>query len=94
MSSVTLSELHSDTAGVVKRVSEGETIFIEQDGETVAQLRPIAKLRPTTPMPDREAYFRTLKPDPTEADPFSQQLAAGRPFRQIVSTHGNVDLDH
>jgi antitoxin (DNA-binding transcriptional repressor) of toxin-antitoxin stability system len=67
MSSITLSELHSDTAAVVKRVSEGEVIFIEQDGETIAQLRPIAKLRPTVPMPDREAYFRTLKPDSTDS---------------------------
>jgi antitoxin (DNA-binding transcriptional repressor) of toxin-antitoxin stability system len=67
MSSITLSELHSDTAAIVKRVSEVEVIFIEQDGESIAQLRPIAKLRPTAPMPDREAYFRTLRPDPTDS---------------------------
>jgi antitoxin (DNA-binding transcriptional repressor) of toxin-antitoxin stability system len=60
MSSITLSELQSDAAAVVKRVSQGEVIFIEQDGETVAQLRPVAKLRPTKPMPDREALFKSL----------------------------------
>jgi antitoxin (DNA-binding transcriptional repressor) of toxin-antitoxin stability system len=67
MSSITLDELQSDAAAVVKRVSQGEVILIEQDGETVAQLRPIMKVRPTTPMPDREAYFRTLAPDPTDS---------------------------
>ncbi len=67
MSSITLDELQSDTAAVVKRVYQGEVIFIEKDGETVAQLRPVMKARPTTPMPDREAYFRALAPDPTDS---------------------------
>jgi antitoxin (DNA-binding transcriptional repressor) of toxin-antitoxin stability system len=67
MRSITLGELHTDTAAVVRRVSEGEVIFIEDDGETVAQLQPIIRVRPTTPMPDREAYFRTLAPDLTDS---------------------------
>jgi antitoxin (DNA-binding transcriptional repressor) of toxin-antitoxin stability system len=60
MSSITLSELQSDAAALVKRVAQGEVIFIEQDGETVAQLRPIAKSRPARPMPDREALIQSL----------------------------------
>jgi antitoxin (DNA-binding transcriptional repressor) of toxin-antitoxin stability system len=32
MSSITLDELQSDAAAVVKRVSQGEVILIEQDG--------------------------------------------------------------
>jgi antitoxin (DNA-binding transcriptional repressor) of toxin-antitoxin stability system len=67
MSSITLNELQSDGAAVVKRVSQGEVIFIEHDGEAVAQLRPILKVRPTAPMPDREAYFSALAPDPTDS---------------------------
>jgi prevent-host-death family protein len=60
MSRATLTELHAHTEAIVKRVSAGETVTIVQDGEAVAQLQPVFKLRPTRPMPDREALIQAL----------------------------------
>jgi antitoxin (DNA-binding transcriptional repressor) of toxin-antitoxin stability system len=60
MSRATLSELHLDTEVILKRVSKGEVVIIEQDGEAIAQLQPIVRLRPTRPMPDREALIQSL----------------------------------
>jgi antitoxin (DNA-binding transcriptional repressor) of toxin-antitoxin stability system len=60
MSQTTLSELQKNALSIMKRVSEGEVFIIEQDGEAIAQIQPIAKRHPARPMPDREALIQSL----------------------------------
>lgn len=57
---VTVRELHLNTSDIVKQVAKGETFVVERRGTPVAEIRPLSRLHPTTPMPDREKFFKKL----------------------------------
>jgi antitoxin (DNA-binding transcriptional repressor) of toxin-antitoxin stability system len=61
MERASVRELHLNTSGLIKNVKEGLTYVIESRGTPVAELRPIPNVRRRTkPLPDREAFIRTL----------------------------------
>jgi len=54
----TVRDLHLKTSEIVRRVASGETFVIEKHGTAVAELRPLSRQSPTTPLPDRGAFLR------------------------------------
>jgi antitoxin (DNA-binding transcriptional repressor) of toxin-antitoxin stability system len=56
----TVRELHLRTSDIVKQVVNGETFVIEKQGRPVAEIRPLPELTGTRPLPDREAFLRSL----------------------------------
>jgi antitoxin (DNA-binding transcriptional repressor) of toxin-antitoxin stability system len=56
----TVRELHLNTSEIVKQVVNGETFVIEKHGKPVAEIRPVQELAGTRPLPDREAFLRSL----------------------------------
>jgi antitoxin (DNA-binding transcriptional repressor) of toxin-antitoxin stability system len=56
----TVRELHLKTSDIVKQVANGETFVIERHGTPVAELRPVQAQKPTSRLPDREAFIRSL----------------------------------
>jgi antitoxin (DNA-binding transcriptional repressor) of toxin-antitoxin stability system len=46
MSTVSLTELHQDTAALLARVEAGERLLVVRGGRAIAELRPIAGPRP------------------------------------------------
>lgn len=61
METASVRELHLKTSALIKSVAEGQTYVIEYRGKPVAELRPISEVRHRNPLPDREAFFRTLR---------------------------------
>jgi antitoxin (DNA-binding transcriptional repressor) of toxin-antitoxin stability system len=53
-------DLHLKTSELIRNVAEGQTYVIELRGKPVAGLRPALTRRRGKPLPDREAFFRTL----------------------------------
>ena len=56
----TLRELHLKTSDIIKQVANGEAFVIEKRGRPVAELRPLSRQTPTSPMPDREEFLASL----------------------------------
>jgi antitoxin (DNA-binding transcriptional repressor) of toxin-antitoxin stability system len=56
----TLRELHLKTGEILAEVAEGQSYVIRRKGVIVAEIRPLDKLPPTTRLPDREEYFKSL----------------------------------
>jgi antitoxin (DNA-binding transcriptional repressor) of toxin-antitoxin stability system len=67
MERVSVRELHLKTSALIKSVAEGQIFIIESRGVPVAELRPIPERRVGKPLPDREAYFRTLPHSKTDS---------------------------
>lgn len=57
---MTLRELHLNTSDIVKQVAKGEAFIVEKQGVPVAEIRPLTRQSPTTPMPDREEFLQNL----------------------------------
>jgi len=60
MEKATVRDLHLKTSELIKKVAEGQSYVIEPRGKPVAELRPAVTRRRGKPLPDREAFFRTL----------------------------------
>ena len=71
MGRASVRDLHLKTTALLKSVSDGHSFIIERHGERhgvpVAELRPISEERKGRPLPDREAFFRRLKPSKGDA---------------------------
>lgn len=67
MERASVRDLHLKTSALIKSVVEGQTFIIESRGVPVAELRPIRARRKSTPLPDREAYIRTLPMSKTDS---------------------------
>jgi antitoxin (DNA-binding transcriptional repressor) of toxin-antitoxin stability system len=66
MGRASVRDLHLKTSALIKSVVEGQTFIIESRGVPVAELRPIGARRKSRPLPDREAYIRTLPMSKTD----------------------------
>ncbi len=60
MERVSVRDLRLKTSALLKKVAQGQICVIESRGVPVAELRPIIPQRPTSKLPDREAFIRTL----------------------------------
>ncbi len=67
MGRASVRELHLKTSALIKSVVEGQTFIIESRGVPVAELRPLQERRVGRPLPDREAFFRTLPRSKTDS---------------------------
>jgi antitoxin (DNA-binding transcriptional repressor) of toxin-antitoxin stability system len=66
MERASVRDLHLKTNALIKNVAQGQTYVIESRGVPVAALRPITERRPTSKLPDREAFIRTLPMSKTD----------------------------
>jgi prevent-host-death family protein len=60
MERATVRDLHLKTSELIKKVAEGQSYVIELRGKPVAELRPVTERRSRKPLPDREAFIRSL----------------------------------
>jgi prevent-host-death family protein len=62
MKTASIRDLHIRTSELVRNAADGDVIIIERHGEAVAELRPLAKNRTRTPLPDMaEVWARMPK---------------------------------
>jgi antitoxin (DNA-binding transcriptional repressor) of toxin-antitoxin stability system len=66
MERASVRDLHLKTSALIRNVVEGQTYVIESRGVPVAELRPISARRPTSKLPDREAFIRKLPKSKTD----------------------------
>lgn len=62
-----IRDLHLKTSALMKQVAGGETCIIESRGVPVAELRPLPERGGGRPLPDREAFIRTLPESKTDS---------------------------
>lgn len=67
MSTITLQELAANAAGLIERINAGESVTIEREGQPVAEVRPAAAPRRTTPRPYGLAAGEFTVPDDFDA---------------------------
>ena len=60
MERASVRDLHLKTSELIKNVAEGKSYVIELRGKPVAELRPVPERRRGKPLPDREAFIRSL----------------------------------
>ena len=60
MERASVRDLHLKTSELIKNVAEGKTYVIELRGKPIAELRPLPARRYGRPLPDREAFIRSL----------------------------------
>ena len=60
MERASVRDLHLKTSELIKKVAEGQSYVIELRGKPVAELRPAVTRRRGKPLPDREAFIRSL----------------------------------
>ena len=58
MKTASIRDLHIRTSELVREAAEGEVIYIQRRGETIAELRPVTRERAAAPVPDMTEYWR------------------------------------
>ena len=59
MKTASIRDLHIRTSELVREAAEGEVIYIQRRGETIAELRPVTKKR-TKGLPDLTEFWKRM----------------------------------
>jgi prevent-host-death family protein len=73
MKKASIRDLHIRTSELVREAAEGGVIVIERRGQPVAELRPLAKKRPKTRLPDMRSLWRRFPSVATDSGRFLEE---------------------
>jgi antitoxin (DNA-binding transcriptional repressor) of toxin-antitoxin stability system len=68
MRTASIRDLHIRTSALVREAAQGEVIYIQRMGETVAELRPVAKR-----LPDMTEFWARCPQIPGESGRFLEE---------------------
>ena len=60
MKTASIRDLHIRTSELVREAAEGEVIYIQRRGETVAELRPVKNKPRQRPRPDMTEFWARM----------------------------------
>jgi antitoxin (DNA-binding transcriptional repressor) of toxin-antitoxin stability system len=67
MKTASIRDLHIRTSELVREAAEGEVIYIQRRGETVAELRPVEHKATWRPMPDMTEFWASMPEVPGDS---------------------------
>jgi antitoxin (DNA-binding transcriptional repressor) of toxin-antitoxin stability system len=73
MKTASIRDLHIRTSELVREAAEGQVIYIQRRGETVAELRPLQHKRSKRPMPDTTEFWARSPSVPGDSGRFLEE---------------------
>jgi antitoxin (DNA-binding transcriptional repressor) of toxin-antitoxin stability system len=73
MKTASIRDLHIRTSELVREAAEGEVIYIQRRGETVAELRPVQQKGSRWPMPDMREFWARSPSVPGDSGRFLEE---------------------